>query len=75
MYDTGEGVAQDYVEAIKWYRKAADKGFEPACFNLGLKYDNGQGVAQDFTEAVRWYRKAAYQGWDAAHNFVYSALP
>ena len=24
MYRTGEGVAKDEVEAVKWYRKAAD---------------------------------------------------
>ena len=26
MYDTGQGVPQDYPEAVKWYRKAAEQG-------------------------------------------------
>jgi len=26
MYENGLGVEQDYAEAIKWYRKAADMG-------------------------------------------------
>ena len=26
MYYKGDGVAQDYTEAVKWYRKAADQG-------------------------------------------------
>lgn len=26
MYDNGQGVAQDYGAAVKWYRKAADQG-------------------------------------------------
>ena len=26
MYYTGEGVAQDYQEAAKWFRKAAEQG-------------------------------------------------
>ncbi|MCA6070689.1 MAG: sel1 repeat family protein [Endomicrobium sp.] len=26
MYDKGEGVQQNYNEALKWYRKAADQG-------------------------------------------------
>ena len=26
MYESGQGVAQDYDEAMKWYRKAADAG-------------------------------------------------
>ncbi len=29
-YHNGEGVEQDYAEALKWYRKAADQGFELA---------------------------------------------
>ena len=55
-------MGQDYVEAAKWYRKAADQGYAPAQFNLGVMYDNGEGVAQDYTEAAKWYRKAADQG-------------
>jgi hypothetical protein len=26
MYYNGEGVKQDYAEAIKWFQKAADQG-------------------------------------------------
>jgi TPR repeat protein len=26
MYANGEGVPQDYAEAVKWYRKAAEQG-------------------------------------------------
>jgi TPR repeat protein len=25
-YETGDGVTQDYAEAVKWYRKAAEQG-------------------------------------------------
>ena len=25
-YQTGQGVAQDYVEALRWYRRAAEQG-------------------------------------------------
>jgi uncharacterized protein len=24
-YDNGEGIAQDYAEAVKWYRKSAEQ--------------------------------------------------
>ncbi len=30
MYGEGKGVAQDYAEAMKWYRLAADQGLEKA---------------------------------------------
>jgi TPR repeat protein len=26
MYSQGHGVTQDYAEAMKWYRKAAEQG-------------------------------------------------
>jgi TPR repeat protein len=26
MYDEGYGISQNYTEAVKWYRKAADQG-------------------------------------------------
>jgi len=52
----------DYIEAMRWYRKAADKGDADAMFNIGVLYDNGEGVKQDYIEAMRWYRKAADKG-------------
>jgi TPR repeat protein len=62
MYRKGQGVAQDYKEAIKWYRLAAEQGVADAQYNLGVAYYKGQGVAQDYKEAVKWTRLAAEQG-------------
>jgi len=62
MYRKGDGVQQDYAEAAKWYRKAAEQGVAHAQYNLGIMYDNGQGVKQNYAEAVKWFRKAAEQG-------------
>ena len=55
-------MAQDYAEAVKWYRKAAEQGHAVAQYNLGWCYDKGKGVAQNQSEAIKWYRKAADQG-------------
>ena len=62
MYATGEGVSEDDVEAVRWYRLAADQGVAAAQYNLGISYDNGEGVPEDDAEAARWYRLAADQG-------------
>jgi len=62
----GRGVAQDYAEAVKWYRKAAEQGYASAQGNLGGCYSEGKGVTQDYAEAVKWYRKAAEQNNDCA---------
>jgi TPR repeat protein len=67
-YDEGRGVAKDYAEAVKWYRKAAEQNFAPAQFNLGYCYANGQGVAKDYVKAVKWYRKAAEQNYTPAQS-------
>jgi uncharacterized protein len=42
--------------------EAAEQGFAPAQFNLGMMYDLEEGVEQNYTESARWYRKAAEQG-------------
>ena len=62
MYNNGQGVAQDYKEAVKWYKHSAEQGHAEAQNALGIVYANGQSVAQDYEEAAKWYRKAAEQG-------------
>ncbi|EFA27847.1 conserved hypothetical protein [Haemophilus influenzae HK1212] len=62
MYYNGEFFKQDYVEAAKWYRKAADQGAKFGLLFLGEMYENGEGVEKDYAEAVKLYRKAAEQG-------------
>mgnify|MGYP001260849471 CR=1 FL=1 len=64
----GDGVAQDFVKAVKWLRKAAEQDHAEAQFNLGICYFNGRGVPKDETEAVKWDRKAAGQGYAEAQD-------
>src|SRR5262245_16842341 len=65
-YANGQGVPQDYVEAVKWFRLAAAQGEPHAQYALGAVFANGQGVPQDYIEAAKWYRLAADQGYSAA---------
>ena len=62
MFDQGQGVPQNYAEAVKWYRKAADHGHVDAQYFLGTMYVQGQGVPQNYAEATTWLKKAAEQG-------------
>jgi hypothetical protein len=62
MYMNGQGVTQDYAEAMNWYRKAADQGDADAQLNIGRMYESGEGVMQDYKQAAEWFRKAADQG-------------
>ena len=62
MYGKGQGVVQDYKEAVRWFRKAAEQGDAEAQYNLGAMYDIGQGVVQDYTRAHMWMNIAASSG-------------
>ena len=44
LFSTGNGVAKDDEEAVKWYRLSAEQGFAQAQTNLGLMYGKGLGV-------------------------------
>jgi TPR repeat protein len=60
--EEGQGLPQDYKEAARWHRLAAEQGFAYAQLNLGFMYHDGEGVPLDFKEAARWFRLAAEQG-------------
>ena len=62
MYFYGRGVPQDYAEAVKWARLAAETGNADAQNALGVMYSNGNA------EAVKWARLAAETGNADAQN-------
>ena len=62
MYLNGYGVTQNYQEALKWHRLAANQGNAAAQYSLDVMYGNGKGVTQDYQEALKWDRLAADQG-------------
>jgi len=55
-------VAKDYLEAARWWRKAADQDYAPAQYQFGLCYYAGYGVEQDYAESVKWWSKASERG-------------
>jgi len=66
-YYYGDGAPQDYVEAVKWLRKASSgvDGFHGDPFAqclLGQCYYFGLGVPKDLVKAAKWYREAAEGG-------------
>ena len=48
----GQGVPQDFVQAVIWYSEAADQGDPDAQSNLGAMYANGWGVPQDYAQVL-----------------------
>ena len=53
------------AEAVKWYVKAAEKGYksEELFYKIGSFYEEGRGVKKDMAEAAKWYAKAAEKGY------------
>jgi TPR repeat protein len=47
------------VEAVRWYRLAAEQEHAVAQTALGIMYDTGEGVPQDDVQAHMWFNLAA----------------
>jgi len=58
-YEEGQGMPSSFVEAMKWYRLAAEKGHVTAQYKLGLMYGQSRGAPRDLVEAHRWMTLAA----------------
>jgi TPR repeat protein len=52
MYEHGDGVSQNFAEAVNWYRLAAGQGNANGRFNLGVMYRDCKGVPKNSAEAV-----------------------
>ena len=61
-FDIGDGVERFPSEAVRYYKKAAERGCAIAQFNMGVCYEQGSGVAKNLNTAKKWYQKAAAQG-------------
>jgi tetratricopeptide (TPR) repeat protein len=57
LYENGEGSVIDAAEAITWYRKAADQGYQPAQLELGRIYQRGEEEAKAPGETAKWFHK------------------
>jgi hypothetical protein len=63
IYRDGVSVKQDYAEAARWYRLAAEAGDRQARFALGMMLLTGAtGVAKDRPGATALLKQAAAQG-------------
>jgi len=56
MYQLGNGVNVNYVEAMKWYLLSAKQNNPYAQSNIGFLYIKGYGIEQDYEMEIiyRW---------------------
>jgi len=62
LYQTGQGVKQDYFKASTLYKKACDGSIYVGCLNLGILYAMGKGVGQSSSKAKALFKKACDGG-------------
>lgn len=60
-YFNGEGIQQDYFEAVKWLRKAAEQNIPHAQIALSFCYRDGKGVERSEDAAANCIEKAIIQ--------------
>lgn len=61
-YYYGEGVEQNKMKAVQWYRQAAENCSSTAQRNLGYMYSTGEGVVKNYGDAYFWLLIAAANG-------------
>ncbi len=69
-YATGDGVALNEQEAVRWFIKAAEQGNVAAQSKLGSIYYSGRGVPQDPNRAYFWMVVARISGDDASKTLA-----
>jgi len=72
-YASGDGVAQNYNEAVRWFNKAAEQGHVLSAATLGAFYWAGRGVRQDYVSAYMW-SAVAKEGGDEASKYRVAIL-
>jgi len=77
----GQGVLQDYQEALNCLIPAAEKGSARAQYLLWIAYTQGAGVPADIQKASAWLKRSAEQGFPEAQlelgrmNAIGSGVP
>lgn len=71
-YERGEGVEQDPLKALVWFKRAADHGHALAQYNTALKYYNGVGMKQNLDESIRYAEMAVRNGNKAGIELLFN---
>mmetsp|Transcript_14256 Transcript_14256/g.31859 ORF Transcript_14256/g.31859 Transcript_14256/m.31859 type:complete len:387 (-) Transcript_14256:238-1398(-) len=69
-YMDGIGVETNLVEAVRWFKLAAEQGHPWAMAKYGLCLFNGTGIGQSLPNAVVWYKRSADLGFAVAQTYL-----
>ena len=69
QFEKGDRVAIDFVKAMQFFLRAAEKGHELAQYKLATCYETGKYIEKNIAQAYKWYKRCADQGnAEAAYN-------
>jgi uncharacterized protein len=71
MYVKGQGVPQDYTEALYLFHRAVTQGSAEA--ELGDMYRSGYGVSPDYEQAIQMFRDSIQKGSVRGENYLGAA--
>ena len=74
-YDTGEGIKQDYHEALQLFIRAADHGSVRAQARVASWFWAGRGAPQDYSKAYYWALLAQAGGDESGGAIVQQTAP
>jgi len=69
-YQKGQGVDQDYTEALKWYEKACEYDSPLAFHQMGAAYDTNGIANLDYQKALEYYQR----GYELGNMMCASSL-
>jgi hypothetical protein len=58
MYESANGVSQNYARAVSLFAKSCEAGNADGCEGLGRSYRDGHGVAVDLKMAATLFDKS-----------------
>ncbi|MBV9623117.1 MAG: sel1 repeat family protein [Acidobacteria bacterium] len=74
-YATGEGVKQDYREAMRWFLRSAEQGETRAQAKVAAWFWAGRGAPQDYSKAYFWGLVAQAGGDETGRTIVLNSVP
>ena len=70
MYKYGEGGPGDPERSFELYLAAAEQGYAPAQYNVGLTLSEGKIVEQNLALAIKWLRRSSKAGFSRADELL-----
>jgi len=70
IFQKGQGVARNTVNAFYWYQRAAKQGNLPAQFNVWYAYLTGEGIQANEQLAEKWYARATLKNSSSSKSII-----